>query len=105
MTRPDYISEQARIATSIKAFDPQIIILPQIAVLEFHQLGAPMTPAAWAESTGLETASHFDSFDGLLYYSFHSYENVKFIGKAIADVKDDSAYVSAFKTVFAAAAK
>ena len=100
MSQPSYISDQAKIATSIKAFDPNIKILPQLAVLEFKQVGAPMTPASWAQSAGLETAKYLGSFDGVLYYSFRAYENVKFIGKAIGDVKDDPAYASAFKTVF-----
>jgi len=105
MQRPSYIAEQAALTKGIKTYDPSIKILPQVEAVGLIQKGAPIPSASWIESAGLSTAKHLDVFDGMLFYSFHAFDNVNFIGDSISNVVNDPAYVSAFKTVFSAALK
>src|SRR3989344_7949878 len=97
--RGNYITDQAAIARTIKAFDPAIIVLPNLAVLEFIDHNAPIPDTEWVKSNGLATLGQ-SSFDGVMYYSFRSLS--PWMGQTIINVKDDPAYQSAFKTVFAA---
>ena len=97
--RGNYITDQAAIARTIKAFDPAIIVLPNLAVLEFIDHNAPIPDTEWVKSNGLATLGQ-SSFDGVMYYSFRPL--APWMGQTIINVKDDPAYQSAFKTVFAA---
>ena len=98
--RVDYIADQAKIAQSAKDFDPAIIVLPNIAVLEFIEVGAAIPTADWVRSNGLRVLS-YPSFNGLMFYSYRSL--APWMGQTIINVKDDPDYSAAFKDVFAAA--
>lgn len=95
-----FIAEEAARAKAAKAFDPQMAVVPQVAVFEPIGRGAPLPSAEWVRTTGLEVVK-YDSFDGILYYSFNDVSD--WMGQTISDVKDDPAYVSAFKEVLSQA--
>jgi|GEM_PF-1593603 hypothetical protein len=98
---PDYIANENAIAKKLKEFDPDLQIVPLIAVYEYPAKSESLPSADWVRKTGLETLKH-DNFDGIMYYPWSP---SPYMGDTIEDIADEPEYIRAFKDVFNTAVK
>jgi len=99
----DYLKRQAEAAARIKAFDPEVRVLPTVAVIEFARPGrgkTEMPSPQWVESVASQCLGQ-ETFDGLLLYSFS--RKARWMGRIIKDVVGEAAYRGAFERILASA--
>ncbi|MCP2598108.1 hypothetical protein NLC36_02005 [Candidatus Aminicenantes bacterium AC-335-L06] len=98
---PNYIANENAIAEKLKDFDPDLQIIPLIAVYEYPAMGESLPTEDWVREIGLKTLE-CNNFDGIMYYPWiPSY----YMGDTIEDVADNPEYIKAFKDVFKIAIK
>lgn len=101
----DYVARQAEIAKRIREFDPDVRIVPTVAVVEFKERKgelAKLPSAQWIETVSMDCIGR-DVFSGILLYSYSN--RPRWVGRNIADVKNDPVYADAFKRIFTVAQK
>ena len=92
----NYINEADQIAAQVKKCDPDLRIVPLIAVYEYPAKKADLPTPQWIQKTGLEVLE-YDNFDGIMFYPWNP---SSYMGKTIKDIANDPAYIKAFQTVF-----
>ncbi|MFH1588892.1 MAG: hypothetical protein ABIA76_06160 [Candidatus Diapherotrites archaeon] len=104
-SNPNYLAEENFIALKAKKCDPDLKVVPGIAVYEFlnsnQDRTIPLPSAEWIKETGLKTLEY--DFDGIMFYPWNP--NPNYMGKTIKDIANDEEYRNAFQEVFREAKK
>ena len=95
-----YVAAEDQNAAVVKAYDPTIKIIPQIAVFDSNRTGAAIADADWVKTVG-DQVLQAQNFNGVLFYPYeHLVQNV---AESIVDHKDDPQYSSAIQNILAQA--
>lgn len=95
---PDYIANSAASASRVKMIDPDLRVVPLLAVYEYPARGEELPTAEWVQETGEEVLRHAD-FDGIMYFPWSP---SSYMGDTIEDIAQVPDYREAFRNIFGA---
>lgn len=94
---PNYIEEESIIAARSKQCNPEMQIVPLVAVYEYPVKNTSLPSAEWVKNTGIQTLE-YDHLDGLIYFRWSPSKAL--MGDTIEDVVHKPEYINAFSEVF-----